>query len=822
MRRAARSSTPATCSTRPPCGGAGSPTRASGADAPGSSSPGGAGFVGSHLCDVAPRARVTRSSRSTTSSPAAARTSRTSPTTPASTLVRADVIDEHPGRRARSTGAALREPREPARVPRACRSRRSTSGRSAPATRSTSRVRERRALPARVDERDLRRPARAPATRELQRQRQSDRAARGVRRGEALRRDAHDDVPPRSTASTPGSCASSTRTARGCARPTVASCRTSWCRRSTASRSRCTATATQTRSFCYVDDEVRGIARAVRLRRRRAGEHRQPDRVHDARARRARAARSPARAASDRVRAAADRRPDAAPARHHPGRARCSVGSRRSTSAKVSPARTTGTWRSAPWSHVTTTAPKLRKLSVIVPVFNERNTVVEVLRRMRAVELPDGIEREIIVVDDGSNDGTRDVLRQLGDSTVRVVMHDGNRGKGAAVRTGFAHVTGDYVLVQDADLEYDPEDWPKLLNPVLRGKARVVYGSRFTGERRNMLFLHWVGNRFLSLVTNVLYNTTLSDMETCYKLVDRTLLDGITLRAQPLRHRARDHREDPAGGASASTRCRSRTPAASSTRARRSRGATASPRSGRSSSTASWTDDVTSPPPGRRSSSTTRRGRSCSTACGRCSPTPTPRSGAGASSWSSSTTARPTARSPRCSRRIPDVTRGRPRRQRRATRPRPTSGSPPRPRPSSRCCNPDLVVEPGTAAAMLARLDAEPDLAAVGPRSATPTVPTTRRPGPTRRPSMPSATAVLGLWWPRNRFTRRYRQLDARSGPTPRRRLGVGRGDVAAPERARRGRRVGRALLHVHGGRRPLLAAAPPRVAGRLRAVRAS
>jgi glycosyltransferase involved in cell wall biosynthesis len=176
------------------------------------------------------------------------------------------------------------------------------------------------------------------------------------------------------------------------------------------------------------------------------------------------------------------------------------------------------------------TPAKLRKLTVIVPVFNERNTVVEVIRRMRGVELPDGIDREIIVVDDGSSDGTRDVLRQLGDSTVRVMLHQGNRGKGAAVRTGLSVATGDYVLIQDADLEYDPEDWPKLITPVLRGKARVVYGSRFTGERRNMLFFHWVGNRMLSLVTNVLYNTTLSDMETCYKLVDRELLLDLGLR----------------------------------------------------------------------------------------------------------------------------------------------------------------------------------------------------------------------------------------------------------------------------------------------------
>lgn len=178
-----------------------------------------------------------------------------------------------------------------------------------------------------------------------------------------------------------------------------------------------------------------------------------------------------------------------------------------------------------------TAPPKLRKLSVVVPVYNERNTLPEIVRRVRTVDLPDGIDREVIVVDDGSTDGTRDVLRQLGDSTVRVVLHDRNQGKGAALRTGFALATGDYVLVQDADLEYDPNDWPKLLAPVLSGKARVVYGSRFTGERRNMLLPHWIGNRFLSLVTNVLYNTTLSDMETCYKLVDRSLVEQFELRS---------------------------------------------------------------------------------------------------------------------------------------------------------------------------------------------------------------------------------------------------------------------------------------------------
>jgi glycosyltransferase involved in cell wall biosynthesis len=171
-----------------------------------------------------------------------------------------------------------------------------------------------------------------------------------------------------------------------------------------------------------------------------------------------------------------------------------------------------------------------RKLSVIVPVYNERNTVVEILRRMRAVDLP--IDREFVVVDDGSTDGTRAVLTQLGDSTVKIVTHPRNRGKGAAIRTALEHVTGDLVLIQDADLEYDPDDWSKLLAPVLKGRAVVVYGSRFTGEHRNMLFLHWAGNRALSLVTNLLYNTTLSDMETCYKLFDRTVLERITLKSE--------------------------------------------------------------------------------------------------------------------------------------------------------------------------------------------------------------------------------------------------------------------------------------------------
>jgi glycosyltransferase involved in cell wall biosynthesis len=168
-------------------------------------------------------------------------------------------------------------------------------------------------------------------------------------------------------------------------------------------------------------------------------------------------------------------------------------------------------------------------LSVVVPAYNERNTLGEIVRRMRMVELP--IDLEIIVVDDGSVDGTDKLLPALEDSTVRVVRHPANLGKGAAIRTGIAAARGDLVLFQDADLEYDPQDWPRLLAPVLQGRTKVVYGSRYIGERETGTILRMVGDRALALMTTLLFNATVSDIETCYKLIDRELLESLRLES---------------------------------------------------------------------------------------------------------------------------------------------------------------------------------------------------------------------------------------------------------------------------------------------------
>ena len=168
------------------------------------------------------------------------------------------------------------------------------------------------------------------------------------------------------------------------------------------------------------------------------------------------------------------------------------------------------------------------KLSVIMPVYNEKDTIEEILRRVRSVN----IDKEIIVVDDFSTDGTREILQQLADGgDLRVIFHPKNRGKGAAIRTALEHAAGDIIIIQDADLEYDPAEYRRVIRPILKGRAKVVYGSRFLGEHKAMYFWHQVGNKLLTLVTNVLYDTTLTDMETCYKAFLADVIKPIKLRA---------------------------------------------------------------------------------------------------------------------------------------------------------------------------------------------------------------------------------------------------------------------------------------------------
>ena len=172
------------------------------------------------------------------------------------------------------------------------------------------------------------------------------------------------------------------------------------------------------------------------------------------------------------------------------------------------------------------------KLSIVMPVFNERETLSEILGQVRAVELP-GVEKEILVVEDGSTDGSGEILAeeaQAGD--LLVFYHEQNRGKGAAVRTAIEHATGDVIVIQDADLEYDPRDYPKLIQPIMERRVTVVYGSRFLGPRKAMMFWHMLGNKLLTLTTNVLYNAILSDMETCYKCFRADVIKDIPLRSR--------------------------------------------------------------------------------------------------------------------------------------------------------------------------------------------------------------------------------------------------------------------------------------------------
>jgi glycosyltransferase involved in cell wall biosynthesis len=167
-------------------------------------------------------------------------------------------------------------------------------------------------------------------------------------------------------------------------------------------------------------------------------------------------------------------------------------------------------------------------LSVVMPCYNERHTIEEIIRRVFAVP----IRTELIVVDDGSKDGTRDILAELArELKFQLILQPQNAGKGAALRRGFQEVTGDLVVIQDADLEYSPEEFPELIELICEGRADVVYGSRFLGRHRVFMFTHYLGNRIVTLLTNVLYNTMLTDMETCYKVMRTEVLRSFTLES---------------------------------------------------------------------------------------------------------------------------------------------------------------------------------------------------------------------------------------------------------------------------------------------------
>ncbi len=167
-------------------------------------------------------------------------------------------------------------------------------------------------------------------------------------------------------------------------------------------------------------------------------------------------------------------------------------------------------------------------LSVIMPVYNERGTIREIVSLVMA--LP--VDKELIIVDDGSTDGTRDILTSLSSANIKLLFHDKNRGKEAAIRTGIAEAAGEFTVIQDADLEYDPHDYLSLLEPALQGEADVVYGSRFRGEYSDFSTLHWWGNKFLTFAANLIYGSRLSDVETCYKLFRTSVLKSIKLRAE--------------------------------------------------------------------------------------------------------------------------------------------------------------------------------------------------------------------------------------------------------------------------------------------------
>ncbi len=179
------------------------------------------------------------------------------------------------------------------------------------------------------------------------------------------------------------------------------------------------------------------------------------------------------------------------------------------------------------------------KLSIVIPVYNEQNTLEKIIKKVLSVKLPLGVLKEIIIVNDGSTDDTLKILKKIKSKSIKIFHHTTNQGKGAAIRTGFSKVSGDFVIIQDADLEYDPQDFNRLLSPILNKRARVIYGTRLKnyplklfGKDKTPMPSHWFGNKFLTLFTNILYRSNLTDMETCYKLFTKDVIKNLQLTSQ--------------------------------------------------------------------------------------------------------------------------------------------------------------------------------------------------------------------------------------------------------------------------------------------------
>lgn len=178
------------------------------------------------------------------------------------------------------------------------------------------------------------------------------------------------------------------------------------------------------------------------------------------------------------------------------------------------------------------------KLSIIIPVYNEKSTILKILEKVKNVKL--GIEKEIIIIDDYSTDGTRDILKNINQKDIKIKYHNKNKGKGSAIITGLKYVTGDYVIIQDADIEYNPEEYKQLLDFLIKNNLDAVYGSRFLNKKykdfkeaqKNFILTHYLGNKLLSLITTILYGKKITDMETCYKLIKTSIIKNLNLKAK--------------------------------------------------------------------------------------------------------------------------------------------------------------------------------------------------------------------------------------------------------------------------------------------------